>query len=204
MSVEILVELAWKSVIFAGVTLLVLRLLRHRSSAERSWVANMALGALVLLPLTLFVVPSFRVQPPEPVAAIIPQIAAPALRTPAPQPPAEATARAAVDATGPTMPFELLTWAYAVPVILLVLLLLVAVLRLQFLRSRAEVLVDSNWTTALSAAQRRMRFKHGTALLVSKELKSPISWGVVRPVILLDADAASDTSQAELPKADVG
>ena len=33
--------------------------------------------------------------------------------------------------------------------------------------------------SALAEAQRRMGFKHGTALLVSTELRSPISWGVL-------------------------
>ena len=35
-----------------------------------------------------------------------------------------------------------------------------------------------------------MGFKHGTALLTSDELPSPISWGLMRPVILLNSEAA--------------
>jgi hypothetical protein len=42
-----------------------------------------------------------------------------------------------------------------------------------------------------------MGFKHGTALLTSNELPSPISWGVVRPVILLNAEAAESHAEAE-------
>jgi hypothetical protein len=46
-------------------------------------------------------------------------------------------------------------------------------------------------------AQRRMGFKHGTALLVSEELRSPVSWGVMRPIILLNEQAVSATAEAE-------
>jgi hypothetical protein len=46
-------------------------------------------------------------------------------------------------------------------------------------------------------AQRRMGFKHGTALLVSEELRSPVSWGVMRPIILLNEQAIGATAEAE-------
>jgi hypothetical protein len=63
--------------------------------------------------------------------------------------------------------------------------------------ARAEVLVDGHWLSALARAQRRMGFKHGTALLTSNELSSPISWGVIRPVILLNTRAVEASSEAE-------
>ena len=196
MSMELILELAWKSVLFAGATLLMLNLLRRRSAAERSWIANIGLIALMLLPLTLVTLPEWRVQPPEPFAAVIPMVE-PSVIAAAPPAAADAMGPAAQKQASWSVPAEALFWTYAVPSGLLVLLLLVSVLRLHLLRRRAEVLVEPQWTTALSAAQRRMQFKHGTALLVSAELRSPISWGVVRPVILLDPKAASDASQAE-------
>ena len=197
MSVELIFELAWKSLLFAGVTLLLLRLFRARPSAERSWIANMGLLALMLLPVTMLAGPELRVQPPEPVANVLPRME-PAAIVPAPGGAVSGAATAATNAQSWALPTDgMLLWAYAVPAAVLFILLLVAVLRLYLLRGRAEVLVEPKWSTALSAAQRRMQFKHGTALLVSKELQSPISWGVVRPVILLDPRAASDASQAE-------
>ena len=54
-------------------------------------------------------------------------------------------------------------------------------IRLVALQARADVLVDGHWLSALARAQRRMGFKHGTALLTSDELASPISWGLMRP-----------------------
>jgi hypothetical protein len=58
-------------------------------------------------------------------------------------------------------------------------------------------MVEPHWLTALARAQRRMGFKHGTALLTSDELPSPISWGVIRPVILLNSEAAESHREAE-------
>jgi hypothetical protein len=42
-----------------------------------------------------------------------------------------------------------------------------------------------------------MGFKHGTALLTSNELASPISWGLMRPVILLNKRAVEAAGEAE-------
>ncbi len=74
---------------------------------------------------------------------------------------------------------------------------MIALARLFVLKSRATVLVEPEWLTALAHAQRRMGFKHGTALLTSDELPSPISWGVIRPVILLNSEAAKSHAEAE-------
>jgi beta-lactamase regulating signal transducer with metallopeptidase domain len=86
---------------------------------------------------------------------------------------------------------------YAVPAAVLLLLTLLALGRLIALRARADVLVDGHWLSALARAQRRMGFKHGTALLTSNELASPISWGLMRPVILLSARAVQASDEAE-------
>src|SRR5204863_6621272 len=86
---------------------------------------------------------------------------------------------------------------YAVPAAILLFITVLALLRLIALTARAEVLVDGHWLSALARAQRRMGFKHGTALLTSDELASPISWGLIRPVILLNRRAIEATGEAE-------
>jgi bla regulator protein blaR1 len=73
----------------------------------------------------------------------------------------------------------------------------VALLRLVGLRARAEILLDPVWLSALARAQRRVGFKKGTALLWSDELGSPISWGLIRPIILLSDTAVAASDQAE-------
>ena len=53
---------------------------------------------------------------------------------------------------------------YAVPAAILLFITFLALARLIALRARADVLVDGHWLSALARAQRRMGFKHGTAL----------------------------------------
>jgi hypothetical protein len=195
-----LVPLALKSFLVAGGALLLLRLMKNRSAADRSWIAHLALAGLVLLPLATVALPTLDVTGPEflvgraevqsPSPVLLPVTASTS------QPvakPALVPADTGVGSAPVNWPF----WGYAMPAALLFLLTLVALVRLFILKARAKVLVDAPWLTALARAQQRMGFKHGTALLTSDELPSPISWGVVRPVILLNAQAAESHDEAE-------
>ena len=61
---EFLLPLAAKSLLIAGATLGLLALLRHRSAAERSWVAHIGLLALVIMAFAPLVLPSWTVEAP--------------------------------------------------------------------------------------------------------------------------------------------
>lgn len=193
-----LIPLAAKSFLVAGGALLLLSLLRNRSAADRSWIAHLALAGLLLLPVATVALPTLDVAGPEflvgkaevasPSSALTVEAAPAPAASPVPVADVPSAGGAAID-----WPF----WGYAVPAALLLLLTLIALVRLFVLKARASVLVDAPWLTALARAQKRMGFKHGTALLTSNELPSPISWGVVRPVILLNAEAASSHDEAE-------
>ena len=194
---DVLLPLAAKSLLIAGVTLLLLRAMRRRSAADRSWVAHLGLGAIAVLPLAWLLLPQFEVATPlvasdEPVVASAPA-AAPIVTEAAPAA-ANFPAAAAVPASAS---IDWAFWAYAVPAGLLLLLTLIALLRLVLLKAKANVLVEPTWLTALAHAQRRMGFKHGTALLTSDDLRSPISWGLMRPVILLNSEATQAHAEAE-------
>lgn len=198
---EWFIPLAAKSFLIAGGALLLLRLLKDRSAADRSWIAHLSLAGLLLLPVATFALPTLdvagpeflvgkaEVQSPSSVLPVVTQASAAA--------PAAATAPADDGAAVGSAPVDWPFWGYAVPAALLFLLTVIAVIRLFVLKARATVMVDAPWLTALARAQQRMGFKHGTALLTSSELPSPISWGVVRPVILLNADAAGSHDEAE-------
>jgi bla regulator protein blaR1 len=174
------------------------KLLKNRSAADRSWIAHLALGGLLLLPVAAFALPTLDVAGPEflvgkaevasPSSAVSPATQSEAAIASAPVADEPVVGGAAID-----WPF----WGYVAPAALLLLLTLIALARLFVLKARANVLVDAPWLTALARAQKRMGFKHGTALLTSNELPSPISWGVVRPVILLNAEAAKSHGEAE-------
>ncbi|HWC55683.1 MAG TPA: M56 family metallopeptidase [Sphingomicrobium sp.] len=198
--IQVLIAIAVKSLLVAGATLGILMLMKKRSAAERSWVAHIGLLALVVMAFAPMVLPTWNVEAPAlfgraptteisvaPVqgqttiapAAVLPTTAAPAPARPL------ITASAAASAI------------YALPAAILLLITALALARLIALRARADVLVDGHWLSALARAQRRMGFKHGTALLTSNELASPISWGLMRPVILLNSRAVEAAGEAE-------
>jgi beta-lactamase regulating signal transducer with metallopeptidase domain len=200
---ESLLPIAAKSFLVAGIVLLLLKIARNRSASDRSWIAHLGLAAVLLLPVAAVALPALDVQgpaflaaSPEPAA----NIAAPAATAPAVE--SEAASPAARFPVAPVInqapaPVDWAFWAYAAPAALLLLLTLIALFRLFGLKGRAQVMVEPNWLTALARAQSRMGFKHGTALLTSNELPSPISWGVMRPVILLNSEAAESHAEAE-------
>ena len=200
----VLISIALKSVIVAGATLGLLAIIKHRSAAERSWVAHIGLVALLMLAFAPLVLPNLSVEAP----ALLGQAEAPAAVTPPATPaseasPAPASVAAEPVAAQPSGPrFTLSTAAtaaalYALPAAILLVITFLALARLIALRARAEVLVDGHWLSALARAQRRMGFKHGTALLTSDDLSSPISWGLMRPVILLNSRAVEAAGEAE-------
>ena len=200
---DLLIELAWKSLLVGGVALGLLKLARQRSAAERSWIAHCGLAALLLLIPAAMLAPAWN-PVPLPTLEVEPAVVAPlSVKLPelahATSPPAEAAAAAPSAAADWALPAvgELAVWAYALPVVLLLLAMLVAVVRLFAMHRRANVLVEAPWLAALAQAQRRMGFKHGTALLVSDELHSPVSWGMMRPIILLNPGVIDATDEAE-------
>jgi beta-lactamase regulating signal transducer with metallopeptidase domain len=194
MTAAMLIELAAKSAVVGGVTLLVLQALKHRSAAERSWVAHTGLNVLLLLPLGALTLPGWRVaglalQAPAPVPAQVLASGSGAAALPG-------AAAAAIPT--PSIDFGMLLQAfYLLGAGILLLVMIVGVIRLFALRGRAAVLVDAAWLTALARAQQRMGVKFGAALLVSDEIHSPLSWGMMRPTILLNEAVVPLHSDAE-------
>ena len=206
---SVLIGIALKSLLLSGMTLGLLAMMKRRSAAERSWVAHIGLFALVVMAFAPLVLPTLPVEAPalfapaptaQPESAALPAFA-PAKIAPGHFALPKATTIAAASASKPSRvsisPAAAMSAIYAVPAALLLLVTLIALGRLIALRARAEVLVDGHWLSALAKAQRRMGFKHGTALLTSNELASPISWGLMRPVILLNTRAVEASGEAE-------
>lgn len=208
LDVAMLLGLAWKSAAVAGLSILLLRFARSRSAAERSMIAHTGLFALLALPAASLLLPEWAPLPADWAADAPPAVqaaagtpAAPSLAVAAEAPPAALTVMpdAVPPAASWTLPAaaDVAPWVYAAPLALLFALMLLAIVRLFAMRGRADVLVEQSWLTALAEAQRRMGFKHGTALLVSDELRSPISWGVLRPTIVLSPNAVAAVGEAE-------
>lgn len=201
---HVLIGIALKSLLIAGLTLGLLKLMSKRSAAERSWVAHIGLLTLMMMACAPLVLPSWNVE--------VPALSGQAPDVPRSQQASQptkfdihrmptATSHSAVAIPIPSLPTPgpaaLAAAFYALPAAVLLFITFVALARLVTLRARADVLVDGHWLSALACAQRRMGFKHGTALLTSDELGSPISWGLMRPVILLNSRAVEATGEAE-------
>lgn len=200
----VLIGIALKSLLIAGLTLGLLKLISKRSAAERSWVAHIGLLALMIMAFAPLVLPSWNVEVPAlfghaPDVARSVQASQPMMLDISRMP--TATSHSSVAAPTSSLPTPgpeaLVATFYALPAAVLLFITFVALARLITLRARADVLVDGHWLSALACAQRRMGFKHGTALLTSDELGSPISWGLMRPVILLNSRAVEATGEAE-------
>jgi beta-lactamase regulating signal transducer with metallopeptidase domain len=165
----------------------------------------MGLAALILLAIAPLALPRWTVELP---AAVTQPLAAKEF-TSAPVPSVSAStsatvksgARAASSALTPTASaidgVTLTVAIYGLIAVVLLAITVIALGRLVMLQARADVLVDGHWLSALARAQRRMGFKHGTALLTTDELASPISWGLMRPVILLNRRAVEASDEAE-------
>jgi len=198
----LLLVLAWKSLVIAGFTLVVLRLARSRSAGERSMIAHAGLAALLALPAAILFLPKWAPLPQHwladdaPVAAMVAGVPAADPGPVATPVPAAIEAAGSAPATFPGLT-DIAPFLYLVPLALLCGMMLLAVVRLFAMRRRADILVERSWLSALAEAQRRMGFKHGTALLVSEELRSPISWGVLRPTIVLNPRAVGAVEEAE-------
>lgn len=202
---HILIAIALKSLLIAGATLGLLAMLKRRSATERSWIAHIGLLALIVIAFAPLAIPKWNVAVPSilgqsPPAEVVPVPSpAPAAVRMSPLPDASAAPVAVqpVDSKPAISPAAAATAIYAVPAAILLFITFLALARLVALRARAEVLVDGHWLSALARAQRRMGFKHGTALLTSDDLSSPISWGLMRPVILLNSRAVEAANEAE-------
>lgn len=202
----VLIAIALKSLVMAGLTLGLLKLMSKRSAAERSWVAHIGLLALVIMAVAPVVLPTWNVETPalfqhtSRSAAVSPTTAAP-IAVPTSAGPLAAPIQNITARTSPALPTvtaaQTAIALYAVPAAILLFITFLALARLVALHARADVLVDGHWLSALARAQRRMGFKHGTALLTSDDLASPISWGLIRPVILLNSRAVEASAEAE-------
>jgi beta-lactamase regulating signal transducer with metallopeptidase domain len=134
------------------------------------------LGALAALPLGTMVFPSFEVTTSyAPFSAAAPPVGS-----------------GAEPLAGP----DWLSVVYAVPALFLVARTLLALLQLVLLTMRARAVNDVHWLQALADARGRIGARH-TALLASREIASPISWGVLRPKIMLNTDAVAASADAD-------
>ncbi|HEV2146346.1 MAG TPA: M56 family metallopeptidase, partial [Longimicrobiaceae bacterium] len=205
---SVLILLAW------GAT----RLMRRASAASRHMVWAAALTAVVLVPLVGTLVPRWGVLPlpriaapapetapsselPPPgstaepfivsAASAAPEVASPAAEAATASPPAEGLAvRPGLAADWQVL--LLLTWLAGAG--LLTLRLGYGLTRVWWLERRATEITDDEWVRAVDALTRRLRVGRIVTLLRGPGATVPMTWGLIRPVVLLpeEADAWDD------------
>jgi bla regulator protein blaR1 len=208
MSPEFIAEMAWKSAAIAGVALVVLTLLRSRSAADRAAVVRLAVVLLLLLPVVSLGLPALQVErPATPAVELLPvEVIAPADTPTAPGPVLDAptdaieappvglpTAAPMIDPS----PEAWLTGGYALGVLLLLGRLVAGLLTLRRWTQVAEPVAATAWTDALERARGSAGVARPVTLLASDDAPSPMSWGLGRPVILVDFDTLARAGDAD-------
>src|ERR1051325_1336896 len=188
MDVSFFGEMAWKSALISGAALALAFALRSRSAADRALVLRLGVAMLLLLPLIALAPPSLRIEAwaaPAPVPAASPlAYAAPDLSIPLSSEPGLRPA-------GPSI------WDDPTPLVLLAYL---GGLAMAAGRLLAGLIVLGRWTRAsrpVTCPEWLAAFEHArwgapngdkVRLLVADSVPSPLSWGWLRPGVLIDPD----------------
>lgn len=195
MSYDFLIEMGWKSAAIAGGALLLAAMLRSRAAADRGAVLKVAVALLLALPAIALFAPALEIETPAPAA-----VAAPAPLERAASEPAAALpvpSAAAIEASGggnwddPSLLFFLL---YAGGIAMVGGRLLAGLWTLRRWTRGAREVESPEWRAALARAGGDSL---GIRLMASDEASSPLSWGLRRPVILLDRDTLLTPEEAD-------
>ncbi|HEY0147653.1 MAG TPA: M56 family metallopeptidase [Allosphingosinicella sp.] len=199
MSYGFLLEMAWKSAAISAAALAVVTLLRSRSAADRGAVLRIGVLLLLSLPLIAVLFPALVIETAAPAAAPLdpatfaaPAAALPALDTAASNSFASASsAQASGDWNDPGILFLLL---YLGGVAMVGGRLLAGLVTLRRWTRHARPVTDARWLDALARLDTGRR---PIRLLVCDDGTSPLSWGWLRPVVLLDRDALHRPEDAD-------
>jgi beta-lactamase regulating signal transducer with metallopeptidase domain len=195
MDMSFFAEMAWKSALIAGAALMLAMMLRSRAAADRAMVLKLGVALLLALPLIVLFAPALEI-----VAFAAP--AAPPAFAAAPM-----TEWQLAALTGELSPApEPTIWDDPTPLILLAWLGGLAMIGARLL---AGLWTLGRWTRGARdvtcpqwlAAFDRVRWQAGDPesirLMVADEVRSPLSWGWRRPVILIDPDTLDEPEDAE-------
>jgi beta-lactamase regulating signal transducer with metallopeptidase domain len=192
MSLDFLLELAWKSTLISGAALLLAGALPRRSAGERSALLATAAALIVALPAIALLLPAL------PVVTSTVHEAAPEALTP--QMLAAAAAIASAPAPAPRGVFDdpslLVEYLWAGGAAMVLARLAAGLWTLRRWTRAAEPLAAPAWEEALA----RTAAEAGVARpirLLRADVAAPLSWGALRPVILIDPDTAREAGEAE-------
>ncbi len=209
------VELALKGTVLLLGAVLLAALLRGAAAAARHLVWTLAVVGLLALPVLSPLLPGVDVPLPRAWTTAAPVLLPPTLAAPpappatpresadagwpAPLPPAEASAPPALSQPNgasaiPAAPARGSGWewvlaAWAAGALALLARLALGVGRLWHLSRRAEEVRDLRWSTLAAEVSEDLGLRRPVRLLRGPGAAMPITWGTLRPVVLLPAEA---------------
>lgn len=189
------IDIAARVTIILAIALVLLTVFRRRSADDRSRIAHGGLIASLALPMLMWLLPSWTVTYPERLSVVTSGLVQPGRLLVG-----GAAGERMMETTAVPLSILANSWGfalYAVPALLLLGLTGVALIRLHALRARSSAVTDPYWLAALAEAQRRMGVGKEVALLVSREVGAPVSWGLRRPTIVLDHGAVATPAEAQ-------
>ncbi|HEU4455461.1 MAG TPA: M56 family metallopeptidase [Longimicrobium sp.] len=216
-ALALLLDAALKATVVLLGALAATRLMRRRTAAARHLVWVVALAGVLALPALAAVLPAWKALPlpaflrPVPTAPA-PSVdpAHPALRehagtdAPAPHPAEAASESSAPLSSSPSssfvptesgrapLPFD---WRMALLAVwgigggLLLARLAYGLARVAWIERRATEITDEAWVGITDRLTRRLRVGRMVTLLREAHASVPMTWGIVRPVVLLPAEA---------------
>src|SRR4051794_1689622 len=190
-------EMAWKSALISGAALALAYALRSRAAADRALVLRLGVAMLLLLPVIALALPSLRIE----------AWAAPA-RVPVASPLAYAVPDlfAALPAEAGLQPAAPTIWDDPTPLVLLAYLgglalagsrLIAGLIMLGRWTRAARPVACPEWLAAFERVRRTGPNAERVRLLAADSVPSPLSWGWLSPVILIDPDTLAQTGEAE-------
>lgn len=197
----VLADAGLKGVVILAAAGLMTSLLLKRSAATRHLVWSIALTILLVQPVLPLFLPGWSLPllpdagsaPPVPAqaaaVALAPGLEAAPRALPAPPPSEPFAARLAPGAPAAAAQGRWLLWVWLAGVALLSLRFAIGVARVQRLLREASQVTGKAWTTEVLELQERLGISRQVKLLeVSREIM-PMTWGLVRPVVVLPASA---------------
>lgn len=201
--IPFILDLAAKSTLLLLLALSVTLVFRRVTPAVRHLIWSLALIGLLALPVLTCLLPAWRVLPVWTVATRVgtqmgrPNVASP---TPVDFEPAslpgndagEVTPGRVVPEARPVVRFSWRDWlvtAYILGLVIALLPLAVSMMTLTRLRRRASALASTDWIALLNHLRDELHVRVPVALLQSSEAMMPMTWGLLRPCILLPRDA---------------
>jgi len=178
--VTFLLECTVKTSAILVIALSSLPLLRKRSAAVRHCVLAVAIGLAAVTPVLSLVMPSWNVNPGFSDALRV----APVEETR--DEPAEASA---ASAALPDRPAHLAEMIWLIGVSLGTLILLTGLARLARVASVSQPMGDGHWTELAATISREYGLQRRVRLLQSQNPSILVTWGVLRPALILPAGA---------------